>query len=128
MLAIDLVTKRVFFDLRANETTKTTWIALTRHHNAGLLFDLPFPRALLIGITLAIVVIVLLGLGRAIRANHRRQTLALALILGGALGNLFDRYTLGFVRDWLLFFGTSALNLADIAIGLGLLLYLYPQS
>ena len=48
---------------------------------------------------------------------------ALALVLGGALGNLHDRILLGYVVDFLLFHWDSAyfpaFNLADAAITLG---------
>jgi len=52
----------------------------------------------------------------------------LALILGGALGNLYDRLMLGYVVDFLDFHGSGwhfpAFNVADtgISIGAGLLI------
>ncbi|MBA2484144.1 MAG: signal peptidase II, partial [Nitrosomonas sp.] len=49
--------------------------------------------------------------------------LALSLILGGALGNLWDRITLGHVVDFLDFYIGSyhwpAFNIADSAIFIG---------
>ncbi len=56
------------------------------------------------------------------------ESLALALILGGALGNLYDRLMLGYVVDFLDFHGSGwhfpAFNVADtgISIGAGLLI------
>jgi signal peptidase II len=48
---------------------------------------------------------------------------AIALILGGALGNLYDRVTLGYVVDFLHFYWNDshfpAFNIADSAITLG---------
>ena len=48
---------------------------------------------------------------------------AIALILGGALGNLYDRVTLGYVVDFLHFYWNDnhfpAFNLADAAISVG---------
>lgn len=78
-------------------------------------------RAFFIGIAVvAAVVIVWLLRG------HRGEMLfcgALALILGGALGNLWDRVVLGHVVDFLLFHAGGyywpAFNVADSAITLG---------
>lgn len=54
---------------------------------------------------------------------------ALSLILGGALGNLWDRVTLGYVVDFLYFhyagYGFPAFNVADSAITCGVALLLW---
>jgi len=51
------------------------------------------------------------------------EALALALILGGALGNLYDRLVLGYVVDFLDFHWAgwhfAAFNIADMAISMG---------
>ena len=55
--------------------------------------------------------------------------LALSLILGGALGNLWDRVTLGHVVDFLFFhyrdYYWPAFNIADSAITCGVVLLLW---
>lgn len=54
------------------------------------------------------------------------HSLGLAMILGGAAGNLIDRLTLGHVIDFILLhwngYGFPNFNIADIAINLGVLL------
>ncbi len=51
------------------------------------------------------------------------MAVSLALILGGAIGNLYDRITLGYVVDFLHFYWASyhfpAFNIADSAISIG---------
>ena len=55
--------------------------------------------------------------------NDRWLAVALCLVLGGALGNLYDRITLGYVVDFLhLYWGDyhfPAFNIADSAISVG---------
>jgi len=66
-----------------------------------------------------------------LRKHHEEKifSLALALILGGALGNLIDRILLGHVVDFLDFYVQGyhwpAFNVADMAItgGAGLLIW-----
>lgn len=58
-----------------------------------------------------------------LRANERLLAASLAAIIGGALGNLYDRLVHGYVVDFLSFYWGQhyfpAFNLADIAITLG---------
>jgi len=53
--------------------------------------------------------------------------LALALIIGGAIGNVIDRLVLGHVIDFLLFYyqqwAWPAFNLADSAITVGAIIF-----
>ena len=59
-------------------------------------------------------------------ARHEELALGLALILGGALGNLYDRLALGHVVDFIsLHYGPyywPAFNIADSAITCGAVL------
>ncbi|HEX5184313.1 MAG TPA: signal peptidase II [Allosphingosinicella sp.] len=81
-------------------------------------------RWLLVGLTAAIAIFVLAWLWRE---KRRDDTIALGLILGGALGNILDRVRLGYVVDYLdLHFGDLhpflVFNLGDAAITIGVLL------
>lgn len=55
--------------------------------------------------------------------EDRFVALSVALILGGAIGNLYDRVTLGYVVDFLHFYWGDyhfpAFNIADTAISIG---------
>ncbi len=64
-------------------------------------------------------------------AAERLQPLAFALIVGGALGNVIDRFLYGAVVDFLYFYaggyGFPAFNVADSAITVGVTLMLLAQ-
>lgn len=63
-----------------------------------------------------------------LKQNERLLAIALALVLGGALGNLYDRVALGYVIDFLSLHYQQryfpAFNIADSAITLGAALLL----
>ena len=66
-----------------------------------------------------------------LKANERLTGVALAMILGGALGNLVDRVRMGKVVDFLDFYWQSwhwpAFNLADSAITIGVILMFWAS-
>ena len=63
--------------------------------------------------------------------NDFYTALALSLILGGALGNLYDRISLGYVTDFIFFhfsifdYYWPVFNVADTAISIGAVILFY---
>ena len=106
---------------------------LTHLENTGAAFSLfaestsPFKTTMLIAFSLAALAVVALLLWRG-RNDFKASTLALSLILGGALGNLWDRLADGRVTDFLDFYvgvhHWPPFNVADSAIVVGALLLL----
>ncbi|MDF2866875.1 MAG: lipoprotein signal peptidase [Gammaproteobacteria bacterium] len=100
---------------------------LTLMHNTGAAFSLlveagGWQRWLFTGIAVLASVIILIWLYKLPR--YRLWALSgLSLILGGALANLWDRITLGYVVDFLDFYWGNyhwpAFNVADSAIVIG---------
>ena len=91
-------------------------------HNLGGAFGI-FPRS---G-SLFILVPALVSAGIAVtlavvHIHSRLLNLGLALVLGGALGNLIDRITLGYVVDFFEVRWFSVFNFADTCITVGTLL------
>lgn len=75
-------------------------------------------------VILALVVsIVLVGWLRKLKVGETWTAIAIVLILGGALGNVYDRVVHGYVVDFLHFYWRDwhfpAFNLADTAITIG---------
>ncbi|WP_205341457.1 signal peptidase II [Denitrificimonas caeni] len=74
-------------------------------------------------IALAVSVVLVVWLKR-LKANETWLAIALALVLGGAIGNLYDRVVLGHVVDFILVHWKTewyfpAFNIADSAITVG---------
>ena len=106
---------------------------VTHVQNTGAAFgllnaaDFPYKSAVMIGIaTLALVAISLYA--RQLGAHERLSRYGLALILGGAFGNLIDRAIAGYVVDFVdVYWGEAhfwAFNVADAAITVGAILVL----
>jgi signal peptidase II len=107
-----------FFDLR--------WVRNTGVSLGLLSADGELGRWLLVAMTAAIAIFVALWLWRE---KRRDDSTALALVLGGALGNILDRVRLGYVVDFAdLHFGDVhpflVFNVGDAAITIGVLLLL----
>jgi signal peptidase II len=124
------------------ETTMTFWdtkhviphfFDIVRSQNPGIAFglfsqsDSRFRSVLLIGFSILALVVLAVLLTR-IRRWDRPTGIGVALIFGGALGNVYDRFHAGMVTDFLDFYvGTYhwyTFNIADTAIctGAGLLI------
>ena len=107
-----------FFDLR--------WVE-NRGVSLGLLSaDGELGRWLLVAMTAAIAIFVAFWLWRE---RKRADAVALAMVLGGALGNIVDRARFGYVVDYAdLHFGAwrpfLVFNVGDAAITIGVLLLL----
>ena len=103
---------------------------LVRAHNEGAAFGFlsdagGWQRWLFSIISIVVSVVIAVWLTRLPR-QRVLEALALSLILGGALGNLYDRLILGYVVDFLDFHWAgwhfAAFNVADMAISVGAVL------
>jgi len=111
----------------------TPFFDLTLLHNTGaafslFAFDTGSQRIPLILISIIVSVYLLGILIKHTSSNHRAMNLSIAMIAGGALGNLVDRITQGYVVDFLLFYYENwyfpAFNVADSLITIGMMIFL----
>ena len=136
VIVLDVYTKHLvqqFFQY-GEHLPVTAFFDLVRFHNEGAAFSFLAAQGgwqrTFFSVLALVASVVMMYLIR----KHSAQTLfcfALALVLGGALGNLYDRLTLGYVVDFLLFhyhgyqYYWPAFNVADSAITLGVILLLW---
>ena len=136
VLALDLLTKRWATNTLAGAPPIRVigdLVRFTYVRNSGVAFGLgaglPFPYYLFsIAAVVAILVLFMRG-----RVHGMGRRLALALILGGALGNLVDRLSTGLVVDFIdIGWGRwhwPVFNVADSAVSVGVVLFAlaWPQ-
>jgi signal peptidase II len=105
---------------------------LTYVHNTGAAFSFlseagGWQRWFFAGLALVISIVITVWLAR-LKQHETLLAIALALVLGGAIGNLIDRLAYGYVIDFLdVYYQTwhwPAFNIADSAITLGVILML----
>ena len=138
VIALDLYTKHLiqqsflFGDLHS----VTSFFDLVRYHNEGSAFGFlndagGWQKWFFNGISIVASIVIIYLLKKHSQNNNQNEKLfcaGLALVLGGAVGNLYDRITLGYVVDFLNFHVNNhywpAFNVADsaICVGVGLLL------
>ncbi len=110
------------------------FLDIVRLHNTGAAFSLlaeasGWQNWLFTGVAALVSIGILWWLTRLPRRGKRVLALGLALLLGGAIGNLIDRVLYGYVVDFiLLYYGEwsyPAFNVADSAITVGVVLVLF---
>jgi signal peptidase II len=110
------------------------FFSLVRVHNSGAAFSFladasGWQRWFFIGVGILATVIIVRLLKK--HGDEPRLAFPLALVLGGALGNVIDRVVLGHVVDFLYFhyrsFAWPAFNVADSAITVGAILLIWDS-
>jgi signal peptidase II len=110
------------------------FFSLVLVHNTGAAFSFladagGWQRWFFIAVGVIATVIIVRLLKR--HSHEPRMALSLALVLGGALGNVIDRVVLGHVVDFLYFhyhgFAWPAFNVADTAISIGAALLIWDS-
>ena len=119
------------FELNESATVIDGFFNITYVRNTGVAFgifsSISSPaKTLLLSVFTVFAVVIVIAYSVRNPAGHRLLQVALALILGGALGNLYDRLFYGYVVDFLEFYVRTyhwpSFNVADSAITIGVAL------
>lgn len=116
LLGIDLLSKYLFYDINwFNDSIFFIKPIL----NTGISRSMPVEYYIVIPITI-IFSIFLIWFWK----KRHIDNISFAMLLAGALWNLFDRIIYGGVRDWIRPWFGPVFNMADIYITIGVLLYI----
>ncbi|MFQ6676504.1 MAG: signal peptidase II [Fidelibacterota bacterium] len=107
-----------------------SFFRLTYVENSGIAFGINFDGGpLIFTITSVVATAVVIGYSWKLRNRELPLRLSLALIAGGAVGNVIDRLFFGKVVDFLDFsvagFHWPVFNVADSCVTVGIILFLY---
>ncbi|MEK7672795.1 MAG: signal peptidase II [Patescibacteria group bacterium] len=92
--------------------------------NPGIAFGIPIPPALILIANVLFIFLIIYFASKELNLNSKLAKFALALLLGGALGNLVDRFNTGYVIDFIAVWHWPNFNFADIYISLAVLMIL----
>ena len=133
IVAFDQVTKaavRASMPLHGSRTVIPGFLELTHVQNSGAAFgilnavDFPY-KAAVIALVATAALVAIAAFAAGLSPHQRLARVGLALILGGAAGNLIDRVTAGYVVDFVDAYWRDyhfwAFNVADAAITLGVI-------
>jgi signal peptidase II len=89
-------------------------------YNPGIAFSLPLGGNLAIFTSLSIVLLLFFYFFKYTRRNFHAR-IGFGMVIGGALGNVFDRISYGSVIDFIQIYWYPVFNVADIFITAGFL-------
>ncbi len=137
LILLDQITKLLVYGyIKPNNTIVINeFFSLTHVHNYGAAFSFladqsGWQRYLLSGISMIASIAIIIWM-RRVEVDQVLKLSALSVLLAGAVGNLIDRFFLGFVIDFIdLHYQTfywPVFNVADILISVGVVLLLFSD-
>jgi signal peptidase II len=134
ILVLDLVSKELVIDFVREHSpgqiysVQGDWFGLVDVQNKGGPWGMGSEHSEVLKIIRLVALLVIIYILYSTPYRYRIQALSLGLVMGGALGNIWDSWTIGHVRDFLFFdlgFPPAnpwpAFNVADSAICVGVI-------
>lgn len=100
----------------------SSWFSLKFEQNFGVAWSMPIPPTFTIPLNIILLLILIWGGFKYLDMRFSKSKILLALIIGGALGNIYDRVMHGYVIDFIAFSFWPVFNLADIFLSVGVFL------
>lgn len=126
VLILDQLVKHIITAYSISRDYSFVKIQFVKNFGIGFgLLNLPVLRWAMVAAVSIIIIGILYYYSRSYLTINSLFVFSLALVLGGALGNLIDRIMYGFVVDFIDFGFWPAFNIADSAITAGIILLLF---
>lgn len=122
VLVIDLVTKHFLFNVEYFNLIPNVISVATNGGNDGAAWNIMSGKIVTLIMISVIMIVALFIFNHTVKNKNTFYCLAFGFIIGGALGNLIDRITLQYVRDFIFldFWPTFPIfNLADTFLCIG---------
>lgn len=126
IFAVDQITKYFFTDVY--KTLIPNILTLQYSENTGAAWSLLSGKVYVLAIVSVLFLVVLIIFSHKFKEKTIFYSITFALIVGGALGNLFDRIFFGYVRDFIRadfiwFMNFPIFNIADTCLTIGVIMF-----
>jgi signal peptidase II len=101
-----------------------SWLQLRFEKNYGIAWGIQLPFELLMFLNIVLLILIPVLAWKHLDLRRWMSQLALILIIGGALGNIYDRLVNGYVVDYFSVGSWPVFNLADAFLTIGVFLTL----
>ena len=130
IVVLDQWTKSLIRNTLAFGEIWSPWVWLTPYarvvhwHNTGVAFGMFQNNNFLFAILVSIIALVIIIYYPQLTEGDRFLMIALSMQLGGAVGNLIDRLTIGYVTDFISVGNFAVFNVADasVTVGVGIMI------
>jgi len=96
--------------------------------NYGIAFGIALPQVAIVLLAMALLFVVFRIFTSEFNMNDVVTHLSFSMIVGGAIGNLIDRFTRGYVVDFISVWKWPNFNFADISVVLGVVIVIILQK
>ncbi len=101
VLVVDLTTKHFLFDVQYFNLIPNIISVATNGGNDGAAWGIFSGKVWQLVLISIIMIIGLLIFNHFVKNKNKFYCISFGLVIGGALGNMYDRITLGYVRDFI---------------------------
>lgn len=130
LLFLDLFTKWfAYMNFRVEPFEILSFFKLNYTQNSGIAWSLQIPQIILIPLNILILAAIPFFAAKNLNLTNKISQISLALIISGAIGNIYDRLAFGYVRDFISVGWWPIFNLADsfLCIGIFLIIGFYGK-
>lgn len=124
IVAIDQILKHVLTD--KNFTVLQNILSVSYRQNTGAAWSILEGKVMLLCVLTIVFLFLLVTFDHYFKHKNTLYAVAYGLVLGGAVGNLFDRMVFGYVKDFIKldFINFPIFNIADMALTAGVICFL----
>jgi signal peptidase II len=128
-ISVDQLSKYLAIKYLKNIDISDISFGFVYHENINIAFNIPIPGYIASLIAFALIIFILWKYGKAMFLKNNYTYIFLSFLITGAIGNIIDRITHGFVVDLIKLSIFPVFNIADIMITVaGIIFILYYKK